>query len=151
MLNETQNPLVTGLMMFPDEESEKLTIHELLAISITTFYFVIGFPSNLLLIVYFVVKRMKFVFRRTSTAKGMQNMTEYGRRIDVSRRASQVQSSIKNLEGNFGIYSGFTLLQINQNDFKNLLRTIWDHVKKSGRFFNLLKCSITMLDLLVPV
>lgn len=116
MLNETtQGDL--ALVQFPGVPY--LSLHETFTIFITTTYFILGFPSNLLLIVYFIIKRMKLsssacewnrerrksisIERSREIRKERSISIERGR-VNFQRGSSAPRTSSKNT----GIFEGKT-------------------------------------------
>ena len=101
MLNKTQDDL--ALMQFTDAPC--LSVHETFTIFMTTSYFILGFPLNLILIVYFIIKRWKLSSAEWN--KESKKSISIGRNSVERRRANfQRSSSLAKTSNNRGNFEG---------------------------------------------
>ncbi len=55
--------------------AEKFSFYEALGVTVLTIYFVLGFPSNILLVVHFIIEKTKYYHKRNSKRRSKRRST----------------------------------------------------------------------------
>jgi hypothetical protein len=75
--------------------AEKFSFYEALGVTVLTIYFVLGFPSNILLVVHFIIEKTKYYPKRNSKRRSKRRSSfSAEERIILSKTKSDKNESI---------------------------------------------------------